>query len=305
MNIIESLLDRIAIGTPQSIGDVEVLPLIAKEWSPQPLLDLEEAIECGLAEVQELTESGSVPELKVLNKGTEDIIAFDGEQLIGAKQNRILNLTVIIPANSVVTIPVSCVEQGRWHYNSQTFASGATFAYPSLRAAKHVGVTRSMRQRGRADSDQSEVWHNILTKAARMSVQSETMAMADIYEQGIKKERLMGTDSLEPVQGQIGYLAYVRGGFAGGDLFCSPELCGRKLRKILKGYLLDSLDEEISFIRVEPGAVMSQIKDARQERFDSVGKGKEVRFDGRLVQGAWKEVDGFIPHLHVLPKGCE
>jgi hypothetical protein len=40
----------------------------------------------------------------------------DGEQLVGAKQNRILNMTVLVAAETEVTIPVSCVERGRWGY---------------------------------------------------------------------------------------------------------------------------------------------------------------------------------------------
>jgi hypothetical protein len=40
---------------------------------------------------------------------------LDGEELIGAKQNRALNLTILAPAKQVIVIPVSCVEAGRWH----------------------------------------------------------------------------------------------------------------------------------------------------------------------------------------------
>ena len=45
--------------------------------------------------------------------GDLPLLLPDGEQLVGAKQNRILNMTVLVAAQSEVTIPVSCVEQVR------------------------------------------------------------------------------------------------------------------------------------------------------------------------------------------------
>jgi hypothetical protein len=47
------------------------------------------------------------------------VLIVDGEELVGAKQNRVVNLTILVPAQQTVVIPVTCVEQGRWHHVSQ------------------------------------------------------------------------------------------------------------------------------------------------------------------------------------------
>ncbi len=86
--------------------------------------------------VAESSDEGSVPELVVTNPLADLVLLYDGEELIGAKQNRILNLTVLVAAESVTPIPVSCVEAGRWHRRSATFASGAHTAGPELRLRK-------------------------------------------------------------------------------------------------------------------------------------------------------------------------
>ena len=62
---------------------------------------------------------------------------LDGEELIGAKQNRILNTTVLVAAHTEVTIPVSCVEQGRWGYRGRQFRPGdARSTPPSARGRR-------------------------------------------------------------------------------------------------------------------------------------------------------------------------
>ena len=47
---------------------------------------------------------------------------------IGAKQNRVANLTLLISAATTTTIPVSCVEQDRWSFQSDEFALSEGFA---------------------------------------------------------------------------------------------------------------------------------------------------------------------------------
>ena len=64
-------------------------------------------------EVTEVSQGGSVPDLRLINKSANKLLAVDGEELIGAKQNRIVNATFLIAANTEIIIPVSGVEQGR------------------------------------------------------------------------------------------------------------------------------------------------------------------------------------------------
>ena len=68
--------------------------------------------------VTEINESGSVPELRITNNLDERVLLIDGQELIGAKQNRILNTDVLVSAKKSLNLPVSCVEQGRWGYGT-------------------------------------------------------------------------------------------------------------------------------------------------------------------------------------------
>jgi hypothetical protein len=301
VNTLDGLLNSVTVGTPQILQDITIFPLFNSMVMPATLLELDEALENDLAQVAEVTSNGSVPELTVINKSTRDIILFAGEQLIGAKQNRVVNITVIIPANSTLPIPVSCVEQGRWHYKSKAFASGDAFAYPKLRQSMHEDVTDSKRSRGRSDSNQSRIWHDLSEKISRMSVDSETMAMADIYESRSLPPELL-TETFRVEENQIGYIAFIKGGFAGGDLFGSTGACRRKMEKLVRGYYLDSLDAAVAFERIEIPEILRELRDAQSDDFGTVGKGTEKRFEAAHVQGSWMELDGVIQHLTILPK---
>ena len=79
-----------------------------------------------IAGLEEVSEGGSVPQLLVENRGNNRVLFLEGEELVGAKQNRILNTSILVPAKSKIKVPVSCVEQGRWRYTSKHFASAKT-----------------------------------------------------------------------------------------------------------------------------------------------------------------------------------
>jgi hypothetical protein len=79
---------------------------------------------------------------------------LDSEELVGAKQNRVLNLSILVPAHSTTVVPVSCVEAGRCQHRSQGFASAPQAQFAEGRAARVQQVTSSaeFRDRGRSSS---------------------------------------------------------------------------------------------------------------------------------------------------------
>ncbi len=99
---------------------LKFIPILGRSHERPPYELLRpETLSCVV--VTEISQSGSVPELQVENKLDVRVFLMDGQELVGAKQNRILNTDVLVPASSTLKIPVSCVEQGRWHHVSQAF----------------------------------------------------------------------------------------------------------------------------------------------------------------------------------------
>src|SRR5262245_43265918 len=113
---IANMLGNILAAEPLRHGALTVVPLLGPMLAEPDWLTLTEAGD--LVQVTEVDEAGSVPTLKVVNMTDQPLFLIDGEELVGAKQNRILNTTVLVAARAETTIPVSCVEQGRWGYRS-------------------------------------------------------------------------------------------------------------------------------------------------------------------------------------------
>jgi len=91
-------------GEPITHRGITVVPLFPRRDPGADYTTLETAITRGFR-VDETGEDGLVPELVVTNPLADQVLLYDGEELIGAKQNRILNLTVLVAATSVTPIP--------------------------------------------------------------------------------------------------------------------------------------------------------------------------------------------------------
>src|SRR5215208_6304293 len=117
-------LQRLKIMGPVSHGLLHIFALQGDTHAEQDISLLEGALQAGTLHVEAPHEAGSVPELRVVNDGTSQVLILEGDELIGAKQNRVVNSSVLVAAKSELVLLVSCVERGRWSYRSRAFTSG-------------------------------------------------------------------------------------------------------------------------------------------------------------------------------------
>jgi hypothetical protein len=178
------ILASLKFGPAATVDNLVMFPLLGPPESETEAsyLTLDDALAQGWTMVTEVSEQGRVPELRVVNRGDRPTLILDGEELVGAKQNRIVNLSILIPSKSEVTIPVSCVEAGRWSGRSRSFSSAPRTQYASGRAKRMRRVTESMLVGAGRMSDQAEVWADIADKAVRLNASSPTSAMEALYE---------------------------------------------------------------------------------------------------------------------------
>ena len=131
--LITDLLASITMGGGQTFKNMAVSPFLTEQETPIDFIILDEAMALDVLTIMEIDESGSVPQLKVVNKSDNRVLLVDGGEVVGAKQNRVLNVTILLASNSETIIPVSCIEQGRWSYTNRNFSSAERSMNADLR----------------------------------------------------------------------------------------------------------------------------------------------------------------------------
>ena len=300
MKAIQTVLSELVVGESSTFRQLTLFPLKASRTSPRDYRTLDEALEAQGIEISEVSEGGSVPDLLLDNRFDQDVLLIDGEELTGAKQNRVLNVTVLAAANHKTRIPVSCVEAGRWAYRRRNFTTSGNAEFAESRAHKMASVSESMMHRNTRQSDQSGVWGTIAGKAERMACYSETSAMDDIY----REYRQPVEDyvaAFEPEAGQTGAAFAVDGKIKGIEIFEDPAVFCKLLPKLVRSYALDAVEvkgQAEDFTAKE--AVTHFINRVAGGKFDihsGAGKGSDVRIAGDGLTAGALVSEGRLLHL--------
>lgn len=308
---LEGFLNSLRVGEPQVHKNMTVYPVFSDAAGTNGYKLLDEAIKTELFQVSEISHSGSVPELQAINKLDADVLILDGEELVGAKQNRIVNTTIIVAKGRTMVIPVSCVEQGRWTYRNKRFTTSKWSLNANIRKEKSGAVKKNLKNRAEFASDQSRIWSKISEMSMNMAVSSETGAMGDVYE--TCEAKVTEYELSFPVEpDQIGFVVSINGKIVGCDVLALTGLFPKIHAKLLRGYILDAV-ERLQMRRGESnsaGAItqddvhgfLEAVRQSRKESFKSQGEGLDIRFDHSGVDGFALCRDGSVIHVAAFPK---
>ncbi|MBI2894154.1 MAG: hypothetical protein HYY06_11435 [Deltaproteobacteria bacterium] len=231
------VLRELRTGPPLTLPHVAIVPLHGDLEGPDAEL-LEEGIAAGHTRVEELPDGGVVGAVQVTHSGVIPLLLLDGEEIVGAKQNRVMNASFLILPGAAARVAVSCVERGRWRQDSPGFEAGGRTLTSGARAAKLRRVAQSVTTSGLYLADQRRVWREVDEYLDRSRVRSATSAYTD----GVRArlacvEELLS--AIVPAPDQVG-VAAVRGGrLLGLDVLGSARLYRRAWKKVLRGIVAE------------------------------------------------------------------
>lgn len=273
------------LGDPCTSGPLTVFPVLATNGGYGDYVLLADAVKSGVAKVKELNKRGNIPVIQIDNGGKLPVLGIQGEEYVGAKQNRTLNISVLAGPGKT-RIPVTCVEQGRWDMGPTCFAAGA-YESMNMRSMKMGALNKSSKtvkdKLKKFFADQGMVWGAVQEASYLHGVNSRTMALNDIY----SSDKV--SKSLDEIMGGIelphetrGAAIGISGRIVACDLFEDSTVFNRIWPRILRSYALSSLGTE----GVPPSLEAAETFVTKPQAgawnvTNSVGLGADVRWEGK------------------------
>jgi len=298
---LSELMSNVSVEAPLSYQKLRLWPLRFNQKSDLQYLTLDDATREKLVEIEETSAAGSVPKLRVRNHAKDRLLIVDGSTLIGAKQNRVVNLSLMLAPESVTEIPVSCVERGRWSYANAGFALGG-FSDNTLRGKMCRGATASLQEKEEVSVDQGEVWDDVEEKLLACKAASPTRDYHAIHE---KMEReLMDCETHLPFPEQAcGVAVEIAGTLRAVDLFDKPNTLRQFWPRLVKSYSVSTLMGDVrSGSKVGVKAFLEHALASKQESYEPVGIGTTIRLTNAEAVGATLVCEGKFVHLSLFAK---
>lgn len=301
-SVVARTLEEVAMGLPVRRHNLILVPLL-RPWAGAPqYLTAGRALRAGLLEITEVSGGGIVNTVRATNRGDQPVLVLDGEELVGARQNRIANVSVLIAGQSTVRLPVSCVEQMRWAWRTRFFADSRQTMPPDAHRRHMRAVHETLRRSGSFRGNQIEVWRAVAEQVRRLRVRPPTLALDEVYA-GHEARLARYEDGLEAQRDQVGALFAINGEFVSLQLFDAAATFAELQPKLVRSHALQALlQENEPEALAEPGAAaadwfLAALSEAPVSRFAGVSLGENLRLESRAVTGSALVVEDRLVHL--------
>lgn len=275
------------VSEPVSYKNLSIFLIHGKDENTKGnILTLQEAMERKLFVVYETSE---VNELEVENLSKEfDVFIQSGDIVKGGKQDRILAVSIIVPARSGrISIDAFCVESGRWTKRGNEDSS-------KFNSSNDRIVTKELKLAANSARSQQEVWDKVGDAQARLSKSVGGQVNAPESRSSLQlslenREVAANVDeyikhlsaAIDGKSDVIGYAFAVNGKINSADVYVSNALFKKVWMKMLKAAATEAVTESRGVRLADPvkaAAVTEFIDDSERASASeqSVGNGASL-----------------------------
>jgi len=290
----------------QTNNELSVLQFATNNADTFNYVSLAEAIEKNFIVIKEINESADVNNLYVINTSDQYVFMMDGDILQGAKQNRVLNTSVLLQPKSKGMIPVSCVERGRWSFVSDKFTHSDYTAPSRMRAKKSRHVRDSLKNFDEHRSNQREVWSDVDHYSNILNIHSATDNLSDIYH---KKQKSFNDQAMKfkVDPNANGVAIFIRKKLLSIDIFNRKNIHSSYFNKLVKGAAFEAINlkstnekptkEEAYFKTI---SLLDNLDKQEYIIHRGVGVGNEKRYQSDEVSGFELSYKQNLIHLSAI-----
>jgi hypothetical protein len=224
---------------PIQVESLTLTPIVStkQKIEDEKLIVLDEAMSKKLVRIHEVDDE-DVNNLKLTNKSDQALFLLAGEVIIGGKQDRIIGRNTIIPPKKTLTVPVFCVEHGRWDNSGKEFKTAKALAHGRLRGSASFDT-------------QSDVWKEVAAKNELRKTKSSTDTYRKVASQQSdgtltkwekQVDTALGKLSDDDKTKLVGFAVSLNGKVATVDVFENPTLFKKLQAKLVRSYITEAID---------------------------------------------------------------
>jgi len=234
-------------------------------------------------DVEEVSTSGSVNDLHVTNKSDKYIFFMDGDVLVGAKQNRVINTSVLLSPNMNKNISVSCIESGRWHFKTKKFSKPDYIIASKMRMEKKKQVYDSLEKHETHYADQRKIWNRVSDYEKENNMFSSTSDFNEILFERRNEMNKVFQDFI-PNPEANGLVLFLGNNLSTIEIFNRKDIYTEYFPQIINSVLMEKisvkntvekLNREESIMKLEEK--MNRLNTLELKEFPGLGVGKEKR----------------------------
>lgn len=232
-----AVLEKAAIGQPITRAGVSLFPVYIHQ----------SGVRIGLADPNTLRVSelpnAEVPTLVATNDADIPVLLPAGWVVEGGRQNRVVNVPVLVPEHATIEIPVSCVEQGRWN-GVRNFGYARSVAPRRVRRENARTVAENIRMRGEKRADQSQIWGTVEHHLDNLGVQDyarNLLAAEEVLFDDSRRAVVEGIVANGPLPGQNGVVVSHGSRVVAMDIFANEQLLGQAWESLVRGYFAEAV----------------------------------------------------------------
>ncbi len=230
-----------------------------------------------------LNNGGTVNALQIQNVSNDTVYLMAGEVIQGGKQDRVIAKDMVIAPNSeLITLPVFCVEKGRWSYEKGVYKN-----FNQYFQVANIQVRKSLQ----GNTSQEKVWQTIEKFNNRNLIASQTDAYTDLAQsEGFMKQITAYNehlaDAFTDTPNVIGVIAVSGDQVIGCDMFATPQLFAQQYPNLLYAYATEAISNGDQ-PQIEPKAVQQYLatflaaEDGEEKLVKD--KGSVFELDGKKV----------------------